>query len=257
MTEPPNRQSQHYDAIHDAYARHYYDPTALAYRERFILDPLLSGLSLDGCRVADLACGDGYTSLSLRERFSTVDLVGFDVSEAAVRRYRERVCAPCYRTDMASNEFPRVREELGQFDVAIVIGGLHHCGHHLTQVLFNISSLLKDNGLLLMMEPNQRFAGERLRRAWYAFDRYFEEEDEIALDHDALIGSAEDFTLETVKHFGGPAYFMILNSLLFRLPPSAKPVLMKGLFPIESQFNRLPFRWMFPAFIARWRRRIG
>ena len=71
-----SRQKQHYTAIHDAYEAHYYDAPSMAYRSRFIYRWLFDGVDFRGAIVADLACGSGYNSLALKERFDGVRTVG-------------------------------------------------------------------------------------------------------------------------------------------------------------------------------------
>ncbi len=249
-----SRQARHYDNIHDDYSRHYYDPTALRYRERFILDFLLKDIPLDGCRIADLACGDGYTSLSIKKRFPSAQIFGFDVSAAACRAYEQNVGAECFNIDITSNEVSSLPVGQSSFDAAMIVGGLHHCGDQVPRALANIAGLLVDGGYFLMMEPNRQFAGESLRRLWYRLDKYFKEDEETSFNHDSLLEEAHDFEIDAVAHVGGPAYYLILNSMLFRLPTSIKPHIATVLFPLEESFNRLPFSPLFPAFLARWRK---
>ena len=63
------QQRLHYHKIHDAYEAHYFDPASMRYRARFIFDPLLAGLDLRGRRVADVACGSGFSSVMLEATF--------------------------------------------------------------------------------------------------------------------------------------------------------------------------------------------
>ncbi len=234
-----NPQQKHYEDIHDIYAAHYYDASALSYREQFILTPLLDGLDLDGCRIADLACGNGHTS-----------------SKPAQEAYEQAVGSPAYQTDISAKSFVETARSITPFDAAIVVGGLHHCVNDLDVTLGNIALLLKKGGYLLMVEPNAEFLLEFVRKLWYRADAYFHAETESALSHDEILrrGAAE-FELDSVRFFGGPAYFLLLNSLLFRLPVGIKPVLQTPLFALERLFNHLPGRALYPAFMARWRKR--
>ncbi len=251
-----NPQQKHYEDMHDIYAAHYYDASALSYREQFILTPLLDGLDLDGRRVADLACGTGHTSLALKRRFPRADLVGFDISKPAQEAYVQAVGSPAYQTDISAKSFVETARSITPFDAAIVVGGLHHCVNDLDVTLGNIALLLKKGGYLLMVEPNAEFLLEFVRKLWYRADAYFHAETESALSHDEILrrGAAE-FELDSVRFFGGPAYFLLLNSLLFRLPVGIKPVLQTPLFALERLFNHLPGRALYPAFMARWRKR--
>ena len=118
-THQGGRQQALFEAMHQAYEAHYYDPTSLAYREEFILRPMLDGLDLNDLAVAELASGSGHNSLSLKARFPRVRLTGFDISQAACDDYERRVEAPCHRLDLTR---PTTTTPAATFDVAFVIG---------------------------------------------------------------------------------------------------------------------------------------
>ncbi|HER34128.1 MAG TPA: class I SAM-dependent methyltransferase, partial [Halothiobacillaceae bacterium] len=232
-----NPQKRHYESIHDAY-REYYDAESMRYRERFMYGPLLDGLDLDDKDVADLCCGAGATSRFILDRFPRARTCGFDISRLACEEYRETLGRPAFETDLTrSTSVDR------EFDVAIVIGGLHHCVVDLPATLRNIAALLKPGGLLLMKEPSDEglFAG--MRRLWYRFDPCFQPDTERALVHHRLLAMAErDFSLLDVRHLGGPGYFLIFNSMIFRLPHPVKKALASPLLQVDALYNRLPGR---------------
>ena len=252
-SSPPSSslQRDHYNAIHDDYDAHYGDESSLEYRRRFFLDPLLRGIDLNGLDVADLAAGSGYTTRELLARFPRVRPVGFDISDEACRAYAAATGCPAHRLDL-TRQVPVDRH----FDAAIVIGGLHHCVNDLDKVIGNVASLLRPGGLFLMVEPNRECWLEPLRRAWYRRDRYFEASTEAALSHDAMLRSANRvFEGVSVTYGGGPAYFLICNSLVLRVPKRLKPVIDGPLLSLERVFNALPGKTPFPFFVAQWRRR--
>ena len=245
-----NTQARHYDAIIDDYDRHYYDRFSLRYRERFILEPLLEGIDLRGKRVADLASGSGETSVYLTRTVKGVELTGFDISPEACRRYREKVGRPAYEIDLTKGVYDGER-----FDAAIVMGGLHHCVANLPQTLCAIAAMLQPGGMLLMFEPNRDYLLEVLRRLWYQRDRYFDSHNEGALSHDSLLKAGGGaFACESVKYFGGPAFFFVYNSLIFRLPHSVKAIASPALLAAEAVYNQVPVRSIFASFLARWTR---
>jgi SAM-dependent methyltransferase len=245
-----NPQAAHYDAIIDEYDRHYYDHYSSIYRERFILEPLLGGVDLRGKRVADVACGSGATSLYLARAFEGIQLTGFDVSASACERYRRTVGRPAFEVDL-TEAFDRTE----RFDAAIMMGGLHHCAANVSGALRAIASLLQPGGLLLMFEPNRDYVLEGLRRFWYRHDRYFDATSESALSHDALLATgAGAFEVEQVQYFGGPAFFLVYNSLVFRIPHSIKAIVSPPLMAAETIFNAVPIRSLCSSFVARWTR---
>lgn len=245
------RQADHYDKIISAYDEHYFDAHSLAYRKEFILSPLLSGLDLNGKRVADLACGSGHTSVFLMEHFPGVQLEGFDISPEVCRRYRETTSRPSQELDLTQPFRPSE-----PFDAAIMIGGLHHCVANLPSALKTIAQMLKPSGSFLMFEPNSDYFLQFARRIWYKNDRYFDAETEEALSHRMLLAIAsEEFDCRSVRYLGGPAFFLVLNSLVFRLPLRFKGTLAPGLMALERAYNRLPGRWPYSSFAAHWIRR--
>lgn len=251
MESPSARQAAHYDRILSDYDKHYYDDYSLQYRERFILGPLLDGIDLNGKAVADLASGSGQTSLSLIKRFPTIELTGFDVSPEACRRYRETVGRDCLELDITAGY-----DCEAVFDAAIIMGGLHHCVSNLPGALSTIAKMLRPGGWLLMFEPNRDYVLEFARRLWYRFDKYFDSGTEAALSHDDLLRHSQAaFSPHKVLYFGGPAFYLVYNSLVFRLPHAVKNAISPSLLGAEAAFNRLPGKWPFASFTAQWVRK--
>lgn len=251
VSESSARQRAHYERIHDDYEAHYYDATSMAYRDRFVYQSMFGGLDLNGLDVADLAAGSGHNSIAVRQRFPQVRVAGFDISPTACDAYRRLVGAEAFQLDLTADNEPR-----GGFDVAMIVGGLHHCVRNLPGTFRTISGLLRPGGLLLMYEPNERYALEALRKLWYRHDSYFESQTEHALDHAAIaaIASRESFLPISCAYAGGPAYFLIYNSLVFRIPVALKRYIAAPLFALESAYNSLPWKFCFPTFIARWKK---
>lgn len=246
----PNAQSAHYKAIHDAYEAHYYDAASMDYRHRFLYQPLLEGLKLEQASVADLACGSGHNSLALRGYFPGVTTIGYDISESACRDYRANIGGLAHQVDLTR---PYAADVI--HDAALIIGGLHHCVIDLKTTLTNIARIVRPGGHFMMMEPSDYSFLSGIRRFWYKTDKWFESDTEHALKHEDLVALAQPyFVPEKIIYTGGPAFYLILNSLIMRVPLRAKPILAPALFPIESLYNTLPGRAPFAVFLARWRR---
>ena len=260
MSDPQNntndntaakRQAAHYDRILSDYDRHYYDEQSQAYREEFILDPLLHGCDLSGCHVADLASGSGHTSLTLIRKFAGIKTTGFDISPAACEKYRQEVGAPCFELDLTAGS-----QRTDVFDAAIIMGGLHHCSTNLPATLATVARMLKPGGHFFMFEPNKEYFLQWARRVWYGMDTYFDADSEDGLSHSHLLRlAAEQFSCESVRYFGGPAFFLVYNSLVFRVPHGLKRSISRPLTLMERLYNRLPGRAPFTSFTAHWQRR--
>jgi SAM-dependent methyltransferase len=246
-----DRQKQHYEAIHDAYEDHYYDEASMAYRRRFYYEPMFAGLDLGDADVVDLASGSGHNSVEVLRRWPSARPTGVDISDAACAAYRRRVGRPAIQADLTKGVAVPTR-----FDVAMIFGGLHHCVYDLDGALRTVATLLKPGGLFLMLEPNRSFVLEGLRRLWYRHDAYFDASTEASLDHDVLARQAAGLFMPLdVRYLGGPGYFLIAQSLVFRMPKRVKNLLAPGLITADAVYNRLPGRLGYPYFIARWKRR--
>ncbi|MCF1744048.1 class I SAM-dependent methyltransferase [Paradevosia shaoguanensis] len=240
-----NPQKAHYEAMHDDYAAHYYDETALSYREKFVLGPLVRDEDLSEKRIADIACGSGHNSQLVRKMFPTAHLEGFDISESACADYT--ALGNGARAHQVDLTVPFDVEE--QFDFGLVVGGLHHCISNLPQAADNLGRMIKSGGSLVLYEPNADFVGEVVRKFWYRRDEYFEADTEGAL-HSAELASlfSDTFKVRRVFAIGGPAYFVILNSLVLRVPLKSKRYLAPPLFAVERMWNALPSSALKPAF---------
>jgi SAM-dependent methyltransferase len=248
QSDAGKRQAEHYDRILSDYDRHYYDEQSQAYREEFILGPVLEGCDLSGCRVADLASGSGHTSLALMRKFPAIRMTGFDISPSACEKYRQEVGRPCFELDLTVG--PRSDEV---FDAAIIMGGLHHCSTNLPATLATVARMIKPGGHFFMFEPNKEYFLQWARRLWYGMDSYFEADTEDGLSHGSLLQlAAGQFSCKRVRYFGGPAFFLVYNSLVFRVPHGWKPSVSPPLMLMERLYNKLPGSLLFTSFTAHW-----
>lgn len=247
----PLGQADHYDVILDEYERHYYDESSLAYRERYIYPTLFAGIDLSNRRVIELACGSGFNTQALLRRFPAAEPLGLDISPRSCEAYRRNTGRPAQVFDLTDPSPVDLPEPA---DCSFVVGGLHHCVRDLPSTFANLRRLIRLGGHLLLVEPNADFVLNALRMAWYRRDRWFQAQDEAPLDHDLLLSEASGFEAEFVSFLGGPAYFLIANSLVMRMPLAFKRPLAPALFAVDDLYNRLPGRRPYPMFIARWRR---
>ena len=245
-----NVQKAHYEAMHDSYERHYYDPTSLDYRRRFIFGPFMKNLSLPNARIADIACGSGWNTALMRDIVPDATFHGYDISERACDDYARNTGFQATCCDLTAFEFND-----DPFDVVMVVGGIHHMINDLPQATRTIAAMVKPGGVLVACEPNAQFFLNGIRNFWYRHDDYFEENTERPLTLDEL---KQHFSgalqLSDAHYFGGPGYFLILNSLVMRVPLSIKSPLAKVLTATEHIYNALPGSAPFPAFISRWKK---
>lgn len=253
MTDGALRQKEHYEAIHEEYADHYYDEQSMAYRRRFYYEPAFVGLDLGGMKVADLASGSGFNSIELLRRFPDAVVTGFDISAKACADYRRLVGRPAHELDLTKPLVDDIWR--GEFDVAMVWGGLHHCVSGLSTTLANIADMLRPGGVFIMLEPNADFVLNGVRRLWYRLDRYFDAATEAPLSHAAVHKKvASLFETDTLQYLGGPGYFLVAQSMILRLPKNVKRALSGVLTQADALYNAMPWSPLHPYFVARWRR---
>jgi SAM-dependent methyltransferase len=251
MKARQDRQREHYEAIHDEYSRHYYDATSNAYRDRFINRALLRELDPSTLRMAEIMCGEGPVTDYVIARHPGAAIEGFDISGSACTAYSEKSGRPAQCIDITREPLPP-----STYDAVFVSGGLHHIIHDFDACLDNVHRALKSGGTFAMFEPNADYFLNFIRKFWYRRDQYFDAENEQALDYHQLHAKASQrFDEISVTHAGGPAFFLVLNSLIFRLPVSWKRFYAPPLTNLEAIWNLLPGRMAHAYFIAQWRKR--
>lgn len=243
-------QKELYVNIHDDYEAHYFDDISNKYRRDFIFGSLFDDIDINHLSVADLASGSGGNTIELLKVFPGAKVVGFDISPRACQAYRKNTGCDCTELNLMA---PLPGSLAEKFDVVMIIGGLHHCISDLNQTLKNVDYMLRPGGYFLMCEPNSRFMLENIRKAWYRLDKYFDAETEAALDHNDIYQSVSDqYRVDRVDYMGGPGYFLLLNSMVLRIPLGVKKYLARFLFFADRIFNCLHGHVLFPVFCARW-----
>jgi SAM-dependent methyltransferase len=223
----------------------------MAYRREFIYPVLFGNIDLNSKDVIELACASGLNSTECARIFPGARLAGADISAECCASYERHTGYNARVVDLSSRDAdvgpPR--------DTAFVVGGLHHCVNDLPTTLENMARFVKPGGHLLMVEPNAGFFLNAVRQHWYRKDRWFRAQEEHPLHHDEILAIAsKDFRLVSVRYLGGPAYFLVLNSLITRVPYQLKPFLAKPLMWMERVYNKLPGTSLYPMFIAQWQR---
>ena len=74
-----NPQEELFVRIHNEYSRHYYDKESLKYREKFIYNKIFQNEDFNNKCIAELACGSGFNSLAILNRFPNAKLNGYDI----------------------------------------------------------------------------------------------------------------------------------------------------------------------------------
>jgi len=139
-------------------------------RPGFTLEDILSKyIKPSDLKILDVACGTGAVRGAIKER---VEYHGYDISEKYI------ATASSLYTDestfFVAKEFSETESLrfVSYFDVAFIVGGLHHMSDEVAiNLLFNISRSLKPDGYLVTIDPvfvnDQSFLAKRI----ISFDR--------------------------------------------------------------------------------------
>ncbi len=220
-------QKLHYDRISHKYEAHYDDPCSQRYRDRFFHQPMFEGMNLSGLKVVEAMCGSGQTTHYLLTHGALV--TGLDISKEAINSFLKRwpecqaVCASVLDSRLDSNSL----------DAVAIVGGLHHLHPHVNSAIDEFHRILKPGGRLCFVEPHKSSLPDLIRRQWYRYDHLFANNEE-AIDLQAMKRRfASQFTFNEEKYLGSAAYLLVLNSMVFRIPLSLKPLYTPALMHLE------------------------
>lgn len=249
-----NAQKKHFESIHEEYVADYDDRFSSYYKEKIIYSYLAREINQKfptPVRVLEIACGSGANLKALSNFLNSRNKYhGVDISQFAIDDFTKNhgansgFCADFTGTDL--------RLPWNDFDVILVIGGVHHMVNHLEKVFLNIRCHLKPTGLAIFVEPNKLFMN-RIRRWWYRRDHFFDDSNEEAISHDDLANSFSHILKPvSVRYFGGLGFFVILQSMILRVPPRLKLVLFKPLTIVDKVLTAALPKRLLPAFVAIW-----
>ena len=243
------QQQEHYDNIAADYEAHYSDEWSVEYRRRFIYEPMFEGLNLSGMKVLDAMCGSGQTTNYLLGRGAIV--TGLDISNEVVDTFRARwKDAKIVKRSLLNSGLPD-----NTFDCVVVVGGLHHIHPNVKHAVREIHRVLKPGGYFCFMEPHSGSFADLVRRVWYRFDRFFSD-NEASIDVKALHRDfGNQLELRKAKYLGNFAFLLVLNSLIFRIPPGAKKFFAPALMKLEPLVNKLQTKLTSCFVVTQWKKR--
>lgn len=242
-------QEQHYDRIAADYEAHYSDASSVVYRRRFIYEPMFEGIDLQNQLVLDAMCGSGQTTEYLLSKSACV--TGLDISEEVTNSFRTRwPQARVVRRSLLNSQL-----EPDSFDCVAIVGGLHHIHPNVNEALLEIHRILKPGGYLCFMEPHSGSFPNLIRRLWYKLDHFFSP-NEAAVDIAELEQSfAGRFEFKLTRYQGNIAFLLVLNSLIFRIPPGLKPHYSSLLMTLESVIGKFQRKWSSCFVVGQWQKK--
>ena len=224
MNSSEELQKVHYNKISDAYAAHYGDEWSQKYRNKFINQSRVKDIELDGKLVLEGMCGSGDFLLKKQAK-----VIGLDISEREIDNFKNR-WVDC---DARCSSISETGFEDDQFDVVLVVGGLHHAHPNVDEVIEEIHRVLKPGGYFCFFEPHKNSFPDALRKLWYKHDNLFEDNEEsIDVKHieDKFRGK---FKFVMTEYGGNIGYLTIFNSMVLRLPLILKPFIS----PFQTKYT--------------------
>lgn len=243
-------QREYYNRLLERYEAHYDDPTSQLYRQRFIFAPMFDGVEFDGAQVLEAMCGSGPTTAYLLSRNAQV--TGLDVSDSAIDSFKARWPAcNAVRASVFNSGLPAE-----SFDAVVIQAGLHHLHPRVDEALDEVHRLLKPGGVFCFSEPHAGSLYDGARNLWYRLDRSIFAENEASVDLDAMKRSnAGRFDFEVEHYVGNVAYFLVLQSMVLRMPLKAKKYYAPPLMALESVLEKFQGRRTAPLVSCRWRKK--
>ena len=229
-----DQQQQHFESISDEYFEARQQPNHLYYKALFWKYFFARNRDVLGkdSNVIEPMCGYSEGKKILEEfcesRFS---YTGFDFSPKLVDRARKAFPnANIYVQDVTTFESNT------QYDLMILIGGLHHVYAHVSSVMEKLVAAIKPGGYMINLEPTQNnFFHRWIRQRIYRDNDLFDDETEKAFELKELNSLFRNSGLEIEDQIypGLLAYVMYYNPDAFPGLNIGSEKLVKLLFEVE------------------------
>ncbi|MCP5381130.1 MAG: class I SAM-dependent methyltransferase [Kordiimonadaceae bacterium] len=221
------QQKTHFNSIAEQYKQARSGEKHLLIKQ-LIWHHCLKGLALDRTKkykVLEAMCGFAEGRMLIINHLGLdIDYSGFDYSDVVVNDLKTEYPDLDIRQEDATSFKP----EADNFDIIILIGGLHHVPNHAAQVVKNLSGGIKKGGIFINFEPTYgNPITQWVRRKIYQKNPLFDEETE------------RDFAVSELKGFFKDAGF---NPLRLRYPGLLAYVLFYN--PDAFPFLNIGGKWL-------------
>lgn len=253
------RQRLHFDGVSTTYFERRQHPNHLLLKE-LMWERFLRGkrfLELAELRVLEPMCGFAEGKQILEKHFEhPIRYAGFDYSGPLVKRAKGIDPA----LDIVEGnilEFEAGESE-GEYDLMILIGGLHHVYERAGEALKRLSPALRAGGYFISYEPTHDWWGVRwVRDSVYRNNEIFDEETErgFALSELNDLFAQAGFELADQMYPGLLSYILFYNPDAFPLLNRGGPGLVRAAFALDAPFFRSwPGRKLSFATLSLWQK---
>lgn len=116
---------------------------------------LVERLAVDGARVAEIGCGEGWAAIAIAQAIPTVRVDGFDLDEASIAAARKHATnagvADRVRFEVA--DVTRDVAEAGHYDLVLAFEMIHDLARP-REALATMRSLAKRDAIIIVMDEN-------------------------------------------------------------------------------------------------------
>lgn len=235
MNDLVEKQKEHFESISETYFNARKNPNHLLLKNLMWDDFFRRNKQYfsQPMKMVEPMCGyaEGYDIVS---KYIEIDYQGFDYCSNLVSK--------------VNSSRPQLKVNVGDvtkfspsesYDLAVVIGGLHHVYRHTDDVLKRIYDSLNPNGLLICLEPTQNNpVFKMIRDRIYKKNNLFDEDTEQAFDLNSLNKSfnSAGFKILDQSYPGLLSYILYYNPDAFPLLNVGGSMLVKGSYALDKLF---------------------
>ena len=240
MESKVQRQREHFDRISETYRRSRKHENHLTLKTLMWRDFLQDKAYLKGrrLRVLEPMCGFADGKAILEQHLGVeIDYVGFDFSDQVVAKLSES--DP--RLHVFHADITRFRPPPEDFDLIILLGGLHHVPDYAQAVVENMAAGLRPGGTFINLEPTHGNPVFRaIREGIYRRNEIFDEATERGFRYRELMEMFERVPLTLVdRSFPGfLSYVLYYNPDAFPRINLGGPKMVRTTFAFDKLFMR-------------------
>ena len=177
--------------------------------------PDLHDRLLQGGRVADIGCGEGWSSIAIAQAYPDATVDAFDVDTPSIESARRhaQVAGVSDRVEFHDADAGSLGFE-GDFDVVTAFECIHDLPHPVT-VLTTMRTLAKEDGQVLVMDENVSEAfpgrGDDVERIMYGFSLFICLPDGMSHPESAATGTV--MRPDTLRRYAQDAGFSDIETL--------------------------------------------
>ena len=127
--------------------------------------------STDGARIADIGCGEGWSTIALAQAYPDAEVVGYDLDRASVETARKNAQACGVDVTFVNDDATKVADG-GTVDLALILEALHDMSRP-DKTLEAVRQILTEDGSLFIADErvSDRFAapGDEIERMMYGW----------------------------------------------------------------------------------------